>query len=663
MIEKEKIEDLKKGLIVYVQQITEESRKGGRNHYICPLPSCGSGKGKNHSGAFSITEDGTGWKCFSCGKGGDIFKLIELYEGITDFKSQVKRAEEVTGIRTDPERLQARKRKEAAADPEKKQKGKYKEYINRCRAAAGETDYFISRGFTDEIVKRFWLGYDKEERSIVIPYGKGGSYFIRRSVSGKFFYKPKRSEAGEEPIYNSAALFSDNRPCFITESAIDAISIMAASGAKAAAIGGAGYRKLIKEFEKRKPAGVLILSFDNDEPGKRIEKEAAEELDRIGVEYIKAAYTWEEYPKEARKDANDLFRSNRAQFIEDLRNNTLKAEKALEAKIEALRGEIKKHSAENFIENVIGSGSGKLAIKTGFESFDEKLGGLYPGLYILGAISSMGKTSYMLQLADQIAESGRGVLFFTLEMGAKELIARSLSRYSFLAAGKIDREAATTRSIEAGRFYNDEQHANTKKGAENYKEAAKNIYYFESLGEIGAEEIRAEVERYIDVMEDVPAVFVDYLQIMKPYNEKWTEKRNTDKTITELRKIARDFNITVFAVSSLNRGSYKGDIDMEAFKESGAIEYGSDVLLALQTPGLESGFTPKEAKANKETIENEKKKTARELEIKVLKNRSGSTGQRIRFIYNAKFNYFEEDKRLDVAALGFVPTGVIEDVF
>ena len=46
--------------------------------------------------------------------------------------------------------------------------------------------------------------------------------------------------------------------------------------------------------------------------------------------------------------------------------------------------------------------------------------------------------------------------------------------------------------------------------------------------------------------------------------------------------------------------------------------------------------------ANKEAIEKEKRKAIRQLEVKVLKNRSGETGQRIRFDYNAKFNYFSD---------------------
>lgn len=326
---------------------------------------------------------------------------------------------------------------------------------------------------------------------------------------------------------------------------------------------------------------------------------------------------------------------------------------------------IEKSSATAFLESFLnGETLAEMPfIETHFNNFDAALdGGLYPGLYVLGALSSMGKTSLMLQIADQIAAAGTNALYFTLEMGAHELIAKSLSRYSFIEAGKIDNDAATAKSITNMRkraLFNSYQIINVDKATEKYKnDVAANLWYFESLGDIGTKEIRHEIEKHLKATGKTPIVFIDYLQILKPYNEFWTEKRNTDKAITELRKLSRDYKTPVFCISSLNRDSYKGDIDLNAFKESGAIEYGSDVLLGLQPRGLEDGTTPKEAKANKKAIEEEKRKAERSLEIKILKNRSGATGQRIPFTYNAKFNYFS-DENADVPGWEPAPTNVM----
>ena len=295
----------------------------------------------------------------------------------------------------------------------------------------------------------------------------------------------------------------------------------------------------------------------------------------------------------------------------------------------------------------------KTYTETGFTEFDKQMdGGLYPGLYILGAISSMGKTAFISQMADQIAANKNDVLYFSLEMGTQELIARSLSRYTYLINDSknhnrknadTERDAVTARHINSNYVFDNFQQINFDEAVQLYREeVGNNLYYYESLGDIGVEEIRKEIDRHKTIRGSTPIIFIDYLQIMKPINESWTEKRNIDKTVIELRKIARDYEIPIIAISSLNRGSYKGDIQLDAFKESGAIEYGSDVLLALQVPELESGETPKEAKANKEKIEEVKAQSERVLELKVLKNRSGRTGQRIRFKYKAKFNYFSD---------------------
>lgn len=408
--------------------------------------------------------------------------------------------------------------------------------------------------------------------------------------------------------------------------------------------------------------------------------------------HIAAGASWEQIPEDAKAEIasdtprTDLYELADGFLYSQARYSALKVQRSLLA--EALndatgderqylyyqiddisdllegkdRAPIAKNSAGAFLDSFL---SGKAltdtpCIETHFKKLDEALdGGLYPGLYVMGAISSMGKTSLMLQLADQIATAGTDVLYFTLEMGAHELIAKSLSRYSFIEAGKEDRGAATARSITRHRL-DTLQAANVDKAIEVYRsETTPHLWFFESLGDIGLKDVRREVEKHQRATGNSAVVFIDYLQIIRPYNEFWTEKRNVDKIITDLRKLSRDYKTPVFCISSLNRGSYKGDIELESFKESGGVEYGSDVLLGLQVPGLEDGATPKEAKANKQAVEDEKRKVERALEIKILKNRSGATGQRIRLTFNAKFGYFS-DEGSDIPA-GWTHAGGVQN--
>ena len=53
--------------------------------------------------------------------------------------------------------------------------------------------------------------------------------------------------------------------------------------------------------------------------------------------------------------------------------------------------------------------------KTGYSNLDTIIGYLYPGFYVLGAGSSIGKTTFVLQIADQMVDSYEPVIYFTLE--------------------------------------------------------------------------------------------------------------------------------------------------------------------------------------------------------------------------------------------------------
>lgn len=66
-------------------------------------------------------------------------------------------------------------------------------------------------------------------------------------------------------------------------------------------------------------------------------------------------------------------------------------------------------------------------VKSGYANLDA-FTNLYPGLYVIGAISSLGKTTFIHQMGEQIAQSGIHVLFFSLEQSILELASKSIAR-------------------------------------------------------------------------------------------------------------------------------------------------------------------------------------------------------------------------------------------
>lgn len=660
-------EQLKGDLRSYVEQITRKSK--GANMYVCPL--CGSGEGHNGTGAFSI-KDGTSWKCFSCNEGGDIFDLIGKYEGIADHSEQLKRAGELFGVTIDSHRSTAREdfSPEYQNQPKNERNTQgdihttaytqpaetdFKDFFLQAHSHIKETDYPQRRGLSQETIDRFGLGFVAEWRHpkapkspatprLIIPISKY-SYLardIRAEIPEEQAGYKKSKVKGREKVswtFNAKALQTATKPIFVVEGELDALSIIEVGG-EAVALGSINYTRAFLELVKvKRPAQPLILALDNEtEPDKkekieRAYRELAEGLTGLDIPFYRLN------PAGDYKDANEALQGNR----EALRQAVEEAEHIQDEAEQAQREEYLKTSTANYLQSFIDGIADSVNtpyIPTGFTELDTALdGGLYEGLYIVGAISSLGKTTLITQIADQIAQSGQDVLIFSLEMARAEIMAKSISRHTLqtvLATGGDIRNAKTTRGITTGKRYQSYNRSELElinSSIRAYSEYAQHIFISEGVGDIGAEQIRETVRQHTLFTGKTPVVIIDYLQILAPAEPRATDKQNTDKAVMELKRISRDYKTPVIGISSFNRANYREAVTMEAFKESGAIEYSSDVLIGLQLKGAgKKDFDANEAK----------KKSPREIELIILKNRNGSTGNRIEFSYYPLFNYFKE---------------------
>ena len=246
-----------------------------------------------------------------------------------------------------------------------------------------------------------------------------------------------------------------------------------------------------------------------------------------------------------------------------------------------------------------------------------------------------------MQIADQIAAQGYEVLIFSLEMSKNELIAKSISRNTMqrvLEKGGSIQHAKTTRGIMTYKRYSSycqEEKKLIRDAVRDYGRIAENIFIREGMGDVTAEVIAEQVREHTESGHRPPVVIVDYLQILSPKNERWTDKQNTDNAVLTLKRLSRDYKIPVIVISSFNRENYSVKVSMQAFKESGAIEYSTDVLIGLQLKGIGSrNFDTEQAKS----------KNPREVEAVILKNRNGRAGEKTAFNFYAMFNYFAEAK-------------------
>ena len=638
-------DELKPYLTGYVESITTKSKNG---EYTCPL--CHSGEGRKKSGAFSITKDGTHWKCFSCGKGGDIFDLIGLVESIQEPIEQLRRAGELYGINID-DRNRTREKADNMSihttvytqehthkEPEKKDS--LLPYFRDCQSHLPETDYHTRRGISEEVAKRFMLGYDahfkrgtggKEWKALIIPTGQYS--YVARNTDEKADSNNRYRKENEASFINIKSLYTADKPIFITEGELDALSIIEA-GAEAIGLGStSNINRFIGKLKEKKPAHALLLALDNDEAGKKATGELSGKLDELGITYYRVN------PYGGHKDANEALMADREAFKEEIARAEHIEEEALEAERDAYLQTSVQYHLSSFLDD-IQSTENTRAQTTGYAKLNRILdGGLYAGLYIIGAITSLGKTTLALQIADNIAKSGRDVLIFSLEMARYELMSKSISRHTLLKAldkGLGTGYAKTNRGITTwARWenYSDKEREIIGEAMEDYYKYADHIFIHEGVGDIGTEKIREEAQKHKYYTGQYPIILVDYLQILAPHDVRATDKQNTDKAVLELKRISRDYHTPVIGISSLNRAGYNEPVTLESFKESGAIEYGTDVLIGLQLKGVgRAGFDLNEAK----------RKDPREIELVILKNRNGRTGEMIEYRYYPMFNFFEE---------------------
>lgn len=534
--------------------------------------------------------------------------------------------------------------------------------------------YFKSRGLSDALIEEYKLGYHNAGHNdllkahpdnlcksrkdylyrYVLPYpGVDGryTYFITEIVArdqvddyNRKYRKINKNETSlAAPLFNERYLMKDAPPViFICEGIYDALSAEEV-GSKAIAFVGTGHRRFLQLCKKYRPDTVFVISLDNDGSGKSAAEKVADGLKTLGLPFITRA-------PEGGKDFNEMLTGYLAgfrNFINQATADALEVKEAYDHEAEAQEEESKReylqtsvaYHLQEFVDGIADSVNTPY-YPTGFTKLDEVLdGGLYEGLYLIGAISSLGKTTFALQIADHIAASGQDVLIFSLEMARSELMAKSISRLTAINALELDgstRNAKTVRGITVGKryeMYSPTERQLIEKSIMSYGEYADHLYIHEGVGDIGAEQIKEVVDRHIHYTGARPVVLIDYVQILAPFDPRSTDKQNTDKAVLELKRMSRDYKIPVLGVASFNRENYEKKVSLAALKESGSLEYGSDVVLGLQLRGTGSKeFDVDAAKAM----------NPREIELKVLKNRNGKTGSTLNYSYYPMFNYFTE---------------------
>jgi len=461
--------------------------------------------------------------------------------------------------------------------------------------------------------------------------------------------KYSKTKEGGVNIFNVEAL-KQELPCFVTEGEFDALSFLEL-GYNAVSLGSASNtRSFLKKIKELSNNCSLIIVLDSDDVGIKAVSALQEGLTEISNLNPNINFFIPDKFCGTYKDANEFLVKDKVGFENEIKEALSGLEDWISTEVQAKLEETEIEKSDYLNESVsnkisdfrayINASKDDKILSTGFLNLDQYLdGGLYDGLYILGAISSLGKTTFAIQIADYLSSQGHDVLYISLEMSRYEIMAKSISRHTYLNCKKNSEDMYNPKSqgqiLDGKRYesYTPLERDVIYHAGENYKQEASRLWIYEVTDNLTVDNIKSLIEEHKKHTSVCPVVIIDYLQIITSIDHKLTEKQSVDQIVKRLKQISRDFKTPVLAISSLNRESYKSPISMQAFKESGGIEYSADVLFGLQLKGVE---------AKDFDVEIAKSKTPREIELKILKNRRGRTGVSLFFEYYPKFNYFEQ---------------------
>ena len=292
-----------------------------------------------------------------------------------------------------------------------------------------------------------------------------------------------------------------------------------------------------------------------------------------------------------------------------------------------------KHLAQD-VERFRNSG----IVKSGYSNLDE-ITNLYPGLYFIGAIPSLGKTTFVHQMGEQIAEAGSHVLYFSLEQSTLELATKSIAR----SIAKEDTANALTSLQIRTTDLSDPRVISAVNRCKSYSDK---ITIIECTFRATIDNIIQIVLNYIKANGEKPVVIIDYLQAIQADPEKrMTTKDNVDYHAQRLKELQTDLQLIMLVISSFNRQNYLAEIDFEAFKESGGIEYTADVLWGLQLNCFHENLFSAQNKINekRKRIKEAKRALPRKIELVCLKNRFGISSYSCFFDYYPQYDLFIPD--------------------
>ena len=283
------------------------------------------------------------------------------------------------------------------------------------------------------------------------------------------------------------------------------------------------------------------------------------------------------------------------------------------------------------------AGSELVGLDTGFRFLNDCTKGLKPGeLIIIAARPGMGKTAFALNLMMKTLQSGKGVVFFSLEMPSVQLMYRILSALSSIPLSDI---MSAKLSDDDWTRFNDACDAVLNMP----------LFVYDS-GYVNIHQVRTQLRKLKAADANIELCVIDYIGLMTSTSN-YSERHLQIAEISRgLKLLARELNIPIIALSQLNRSlearSNKRPM-LSDLRESGAIEQDADIILFVYRDEVYKEQMERERISRLEAEGKDagepvfrRNDYQEKAEIIVGKNRSGEAGRTIEVGFQGRFTRF-----------------------
>jgi len=273
---------------------------------------------------------------------------------------------------------------------------------------------------------------------------------------------------------------------------------------------------------------------------------------------------------------------------------------------------------------------GCAGLSTYLYALDRAIGGLHPtDLVIVAGRPGMGKSGLADTIAFNVARQGMSVGMFSMEMSGAQHVLR-------LVAGASGVNGA---SLRAGRA-TDEEVAAALAAAD---QMAAHPIIIDERPALSMMDLTSTA-RMMQVEHDIRLLIVDYLQLARGSRTHTSRHQETDEISKGLKRLAKELDIPVIALSQLNRSvESRGDKRpmLSDLRESGSIEEDADTVLLLYRPAYyEFEYHPIDnSPATIYDAANARIKVGSTVEIIIAKQRSGATGS-VRLLFEDRYARF-----------------------